>query len=123
MFGLVYDALASYTTDSTSISASRETTITALEALKSLVRPEYAGKAMLDPVIFDEFSGLCYRMAMTESPAVQIHLVEAIAALASSQSSNMIPRCALYVSYAIVLALINIVAEKQTRNHFHRILH
>ncbi|KAF8523823.1 ARM repeat-containing protein [Gautieria morchelliformis] len=92
VFGLVYDALATSSADSTSTGASRETAVTALKALKSLVRPEYSGNAILDSVIFGEFSGLCYRMAMTETAAVQIHLVEAIAALANSQSSSLTPR-------------------------------
>jgi len=92
LFGLVYDALATSSTDSTSTNAIQETTVTALEALKCLVCPEYSGKAILDAVIFNEFSSLCYRMAMTESAVVQVHLVEAIAALASSQSSRMVPK-------------------------------
>ncbi|KAF8584408.1 ARM repeat-containing protein [Ramaria rubella] len=90
IFGLVYDALAASSTDATSVDTSRETTVTALEALKSLVRPEFSGKAILDPVVFEEFSNLCYRMAMTESAAVQVHLVEVVAALAISQAPNLI---------------------------------
>jgi hypothetical protein len=92
LFGLVYDALATASTDATAGAASRETAIIALEALKSLVRPEYSGKAMLEPTIFEEFCSLCYRMAVTESAVVQIHLVEAIAELAKSQPAETLVR-------------------------------
>lgn len=112
VFGLVYDALASSSTDSTSTGVSRETTITALEALKSLVRPEYSGKAILDPVIYEEFNGLCYRMALTESAAVQVYLVEAIAALAGSQSSNLISRYAIQIVYATRFYLLKSIREE-----------
>lgn len=108
VFGLVYDALATSSADSTSTSVIQETAVTALEALKCLVRPEYSGKAILDVTIFDEFSSLCYRMAMTESAAVQVHLVEAIAALASSQSSRMVPG---FVSTLVLLSPLLILAR------------
>lgn len=122
VFGLVYDALATSSTDSTSTDTSRETAITALEALKSLVRPEYSGKAILDPVIFEEFSGLCYRMALTESATVQIHLVEALATFASGQLSNLTPRSAHFL-YIISLIQYHISERKQaTKQYFRRIL-
>lgn len=91
LFGLVYEALATSSADATSTTALRQNAIVALEALKSLVKPEYSGKAIFEPVIFDEFTSLCYRMAMTESPAVQIHLVDAIASFASSQKHRLLP--------------------------------
>ncbi|THH07979.1 hypothetical protein EW145_g3009 [Phellinidium pouzarii] len=89
IFGLIYEALASSSADGTPSTKLQQNAIIALEALKSLVRPEYSGKALLEPTIFDEFTGLSYRMAMTESAAVQIHLVEAVAAFAISQKENM----------------------------------
>ena len=89
LFGLVYEALAASSADATPSTALRENAVIALETTKSLVKPEYSGKALLDPTIFSEFTGLCYRMAMTESAAVQIHLVEAVAAFATSQKENM----------------------------------
>lgn len=86
IFGLVYEALATSSADSSlTTSARHSTVITALQALKCLVRPEYAGKVFLEPTTFDEFIGLCYRIAMTEAAAIQIHLVEMIVSLASSQ--------------------------------------
>ncbi|KAL5476373.1 hypothetical protein ACEPAI_3473 [Sanghuangporus weigelae] len=89
IFGLIYEALAASSADATPSPELRQNAVIALEALKSLVRPEYAGKALLDPAIFDEFTSLCYRMAMTESAFVQTHLVEAVAAFATSQRDNM----------------------------------
>ena len=85
VFGLVYEALAQASTDSASSVATRDATITALQALTSLVSPEYAGSAVLEPTIFEEFSNLCYRMAMTEPPEVQVHLVAAVSSFVNSQ--------------------------------------
>lgn len=58
-------------------------TIIALKALKHLVRPEYAGNAFNDVPIFEELVNLCYRMALTEPVAVQVHLVDSLASLAT----------------------------------------
>ncbi|KAF8206326.1 armadillo-type protein [Mycena galopus ATCC 62051] len=86
VFGLVYEALATASAESSSSTTSRQTTVTAaLQTLKCLVRPEYAGRAMMEPAIFDEFISLCYRMAMTESARIQIHLVEVLAIMAATQ--------------------------------------
>lgn len=91
VFGLVYEALAAASTDSVANSTTRQTSLIAsLQALKSLVRPEYAGKAILEPTIFDEFIGVCYRLAMTESAPIQIHLIEVMAVFAASQGSRYI---------------------------------
>lgn len=89
VFGLIYEALAVSSADATPSPELRQNAITALKALKSLVKPEYSGRAILDPTIFDEFTSLCYRMAMTESAAVQVHLVETVASFATSQKDNM----------------------------------
>jgi hypothetical protein len=86
VFGLVYEALATASAESSSTTTSRQTTvIAALQTLKCLVRPEYAGRAMMEPAIFDEFISLCYRMAMTETARIQIHLVEVLAIMAATQ--------------------------------------
>ncbi|KAJ6560948.1 clathrin-coated vesicle protein [Mycena sp. CBHHK59/15] len=85
VFGLVYEALATASAESNSSTTSRQSTvIAALQTLKCLVRPEYAGKAMLEPAIFDEFISLCNRMAMTESAPIQTHLVEVLAIMAAT---------------------------------------
>ncbi|KAJ3781084.1 clathrin-coated vesicle protein [Lentinula aff. detonsa] len=89
VFGLVYEALAEASTDSLTSSAARQASVIAsLQALKSLVEPEYAGKAILDPTIFDEFISVCYRLAMTESAPIQIHLIEVMRVLAASQRTS-----------------------------------
>ncbi|KAJ7157551.1 clathrin-coated vesicle protein [Mycena crocata] len=89
VFGLVYEALATASAESSSSTTSRQTTvIAALQTLKCLVRPEYAGKAMMEPSIFDEFISLCYRMAMTETARIQIHLVEVLAIMAAAQDNT-----------------------------------
>lgn len=89
IFGLVYEALATSSEDTTSSTTHQASVISALQALKCLVRPEYSGTAMLEPTIFDEFISLCYRMGMTEAPAVQVHLVEMLAAFAGAQSTTL----------------------------------
>jgi hypothetical protein len=89
IFGLVYEALATSSADSISATSTRQAiVIAALQALKSLVRPEYSGKAMMEPTTFDEFISLCYRMGMTESASIQVHLVEMLSILAASQDSE-----------------------------------
>ena len=89
IFGLVYEALATSSADSTLTTSARQpAVIAALGALKCLVRPEYSGKAMLESTTFDEFVNLCYRMAMTEPAGIQVHLVETVAALAASQDTS-----------------------------------
>jgi len=88
VFGLVYEALAQSSTNSASNTSNEMVTTAALEALESLVKPEYAGDAILDPVIFDEFTSLCYRMAMMETDAVHVPLVRVVASLASTQCSR-----------------------------------
>lgn len=90
IFGLICEALALSSADSTPSAEIRRNVIIALETLKSLVKPEYSGNALLESSIFDEFSSLCYRMAMTESASVQSHLVEVIASFAVSQKVNTI---------------------------------
>ena len=87
IFGLVYEALTTSSADATSSSNRQYAVISALQALKCLVRPEYSGNALTEPTIFDEFMSLCYRMGMTEAPAIQVHLVEMLAVFASAQSS------------------------------------
>ena len=64
IFGLVYEAIATASADASS--ESRSGVISALTALKFLVRPEYSGQAIMEPTIFEEFISLCYRMGMTE---------------------------------------------------------
>ncbi|KZW00275.1 clathrin-coated vesicle protein [Exidia glandulosa HHB12029] len=90
VFGLVFEALSSQSSEASSSQESTEMTVTALEALKSLVRPEYSGSAVLDQAIFDELIGLCYRLALTEPALVQRHLVETISSLAVSQGDRLL---------------------------------
>lgn len=87
IFGLVYEALATSSADSSTTTAARQSGVTsALQALKCLVRPEYSGTAIMEPTIFEEFISLCYRMGMTESAGIQVHLVQMLAVFAASQS-------------------------------------
>jgi len=87
LFGLVYEALATSSADATPSTIRQSAVISAVQALKCLVRPEYSGNAILEPTIFDEFIGLCYRLGMTEAPAVQVHLVEMLAIFANAHAA------------------------------------
>ena len=86
VFGLVYEALATASADASS--DGRSGVISALQALKCLVRPEYAGHAIMEPTIFEEFISLCYRMGMTEAAGIQIHLIEMLAIFAAAQQAR-----------------------------------
>ena len=89
IFGLAYEALAASSADATSSPVLRQNAVIALEAMKSLVRPEYSGKVLLEPSLFQEFRDLCYRMALTESAIVSRHLVEMVASFATSQRDRL----------------------------------
>jgi len=92
IFGLIYEALATSSAESNLTTSTREpTVIAALQALKCLVRPQYSGKSLLESATFDEFISLCYRMAMTETALIQIHLVEMISGLTASQDQTPRP--------------------------------
>ncbi|THH16286.1 hypothetical protein EW146_g4324 [Bondarzewia mesenterica] len=86
LFGLVYEALS--TPSESAPSTNNHLSFTALKTMKSLVRQEYSGQALLEPTIFDELLNLWYRMAMTESATVQIHLVETIVVFAKSNANG-----------------------------------
>ena len=89
LFGLIYEALVTSSADANPSTKTQQNAIIALKALKCLVKPEYSGKALLDPTILDEFISLCYRMALTESATVQVHLVETVSAFANSQAERL----------------------------------
>ena len=86
VFGLVYESLATSTSDAGP--DAQRTYIVSLQALKCLVRRKYCGRVFNDPPLFEELLNLFYRMALTEPSGVQIHLVEAIASLADSMKST-----------------------------------
>jgi len=89
IFGLVYEALSASTPYSeSSATASANTSLIALRAMKCLVRREYSGRALLEPTIFDELLNLWYRIAMVEPPALQIQLMEVIRVFAIEQGQG-----------------------------------
>ncbi|GAB1525330.1 hypothetical protein RhiTH_008488 [Rhizoctonia solani] len=89
ILGLVYEALSNASSDSTATSETKATALTAIQVLAYLVRPEYAGQAILDQPIFDELVALWYRMTMTEPWSIQTYLVGTIASLAKSQHATI----------------------------------
>ncbi|ELU42761.1 HEAT repeat protein [Rhizoctonia solani AG-1 IA] len=89
ILGLVYEALSNASSDSTATSETKATALTAIQVLAYLVRPEYAGQAILDQPIFDELVALWYRMTMTEPWSIQTYLVGTIASFAKSQHATI----------------------------------
>lgn len=91
LFGLSYEALATSSAESAAGGAlsTRQTSIIALQALKYLVHSEYSGASFLQTPAFQELISLCYRIAMTEPPSVQVRLVEMVAELASSHAPQV----------------------------------
>jgi len=68
--------------------------------------PEYSGRAIWDIVIFNEFSSLCYNMAMTKPAIVQVHLVESHRCAGqhtATQDGAYV--CVILVSFCHVLTL------------------
>lgn len=86
LFGLVFETLVTSTPESGMQNV--RNTVVALQALKHLVKAQYAGNAFKDTPIFEELVNLCYRMALTEPVAVQAHLVDSLASLATSVSKG-----------------------------------
>jgi HEAT repeat-containing protein 5 len=91
LFGLAYEALATSSAESApgALQVSHQSSTIALQALRYLVRPEYCGSSFLQTPAFQELVSLCYRIAMTEPPVVQVSLVEMVAELASSHKSQL----------------------------------
>ncbi|KAK0239818.1 clathrin-coated vesicle protein [Armillaria nabsnona] len=94
IFGLAYEALVS-SADSNSMSSTQQPTVlSALMALKCLVLPQYTGKAIMEPTIFDEFIAVCYRMAMTETASIHILLNSLDMLSANSPKAHCLRTCA-----------------------------
>lgn len=91
LFGLVFEALSTSSSESSHTPSSHQSVlISALRALKSLVRPEYSGNVLAEPTIFDELISQCYRLAMTEPASVHIDLIEMLASMATMQNSRCV---------------------------------
>ena len=115
-FGLVYEALAQASTDSAPSVATRDVTITALQALASLVEPEYVGSAILEPTNFEECINLCSRLAMIEPPEVQVHLVATVSSFVSGQCRRAsATRC---VHLILTYPVTNIPFSKQKLSEY-----
>jgi hypothetical protein len=111
IFGLIFEALstASVAPDSSN-STQQPATVAAFRALQSIVAPQFSGQALMEQTTFKELIGLCYRIAMTESASMQLHLIAALSALATVEagSDNM------YVTSSILLAPSNSVIQHIT---------
>ena len=87
LFGLVFEALSTSLSESSYTPLSHQTIlISALRALKSLVRTEYSGNVLSEPTVSDELISQCYRLAMTEPANVHIDLIEMLATMTTMQT-------------------------------------
>lgn len=89
VFGLVYETLSGSSSSQSQSEDRNDNSQVALRAMRCLIRTEYAGKALLEPTIFDELINLWYRMAMTEPPSVQVQLVETVRAFAFNHAGPL----------------------------------
>ncbi|GAA6022908.1 hypothetical protein JCM10207_006860 [Rhodosporidiobolus poonsookiae] len=78
LFGLAFEALCTSGPSSSSSSASTASIQSiALEALVGLLRPDVSGTVLKDSAgVFDEVCNLCYRLAITEGPAIRVRVLE-----------------------------------------------
>jgi hypothetical protein len=90
IIGLAFEALSS-PADSATAPNHEETMIAALQVIKCLLHRKYSGNAMTDLAVSEELIGLCYRIAMTETPVIQIQVIELLIALHSN--SNQAKKC------------------------------
>jgi hypothetical protein len=84
IFGLAFEALA---TGQSGTSGKFEV---ALQAIEGLVTPDIAGSALLQEGIFDELCNLCYRLTITEAPAVQIRVIRIVSRLATGYRARLL---------------------------------
>ncbi|KAF2837010.1 ARM repeat-containing protein [Patellaria atrata CBS 101060] len=73
LFGLAFEALVSRTGDS---QASKDQTLSILQALKKILRPSVSGHAIYQEVVFTETTDMLDRLVLTEGPPIQAVIVE-----------------------------------------------
>lgn len=88
LFGLSFESLCTSPPAAGNTSASTVQAI-ALEALVGLIRPEVSGPALLQASLFDELCNLCYRLAITEGPAIKVRVMQIVLQLALTFSGEL----------------------------------
>ncbi|GAA5821540.1 hypothetical protein JCM11251_000898 [Rhodosporidiobolus azoricus] len=81
LFGLAFEALCTAAPSGT-LSSTASIQSIALEALVGLIRPDVSGTVLTVDGLFDELSNLCYRLAITEGPAIKVRVMEIALGLA-----------------------------------------
>lgn len=89
LFGLSFEALCaapppSGGTDPVLVQA------IALEAVVALIRPDVSGTALVETGLFEELCNLCYRLAITEAPAIKSQVMEIALSLARTFSQELL---------------------------------
>lgn len=89
LYGLAFEALTNSSVESVAdVAVSRRNVAIALRALRSLVKPIYAGATLSSGPLFEELITLFYRLTLTEPSASLIGLVDAVRDLASVRTSE-----------------------------------
>ncbi|GAA5876048.1 hypothetical protein JCM8547_003540 [Rhodosporidiobolus lusitaniae] len=81
LFGLAFESLSTSSPSNGAVSTVAMQSI-ALEAVVGLVRPDIAGPVLKEEGIFEDVMNLCYRLAITEEPAIKLRVVEIALGLA-----------------------------------------
>lgn len=89
LFGLSFEALCAAPPPSGGTSAEAVQAI-ALEAVVGLIRPEVSGTALLEKSLFEELCNLCYRLAITEGPAIKEHVMQIVLQLAKNFAKDLL---------------------------------
>lgn len=82
LYGLAFEALAS--------SAPDALRIVALQALRSLCAPAFAGTALLEPALFDELLNLARRLVMTEGLRVQSAVLQLLGSIVQHYGARLL---------------------------------
>lgn len=91
LYGLSFDMLASFNNmGRASSKAAAATASVALDVLESLVSRKIAGVALFQTDMFDELEALCFRLASTEPPPVQLRIVRLMACLAQEYPQELL---------------------------------
>lgn len=90
LFGLSFEALC--TAPPSGATSAAQVQAIALEALVGLIKPEVSGSALLEKSLFEELCNLCYRLAITEGPAIKAHVMQVVLQLAKNFSKELLAK-------------------------------
>lgn len=92
LYGLAFEALSTgpNTTSANETAKNARMQSVALQAIKTLAKPQYSGTALLQDSTFEELCNLCYRIVLTEGVPVQAGIIDLVVGLTESFSSRLL---------------------------------